>query len=80
LRVGTRVTNSALATDMRVRRRYPLLSQAIVAGVSTQLRNKATTGGNLLQRTRCPYLYDTTKPCNKLHRARVALPWAASIG
>jgi xanthine dehydrogenase YagS FAD-binding subunit len=80
LRVGARVTNSTLATDMRVRRRYPLLSQAIVAGVSTQLRNKATTGGNLLQRTRCPYFYDTTKPCNKLHRARVALPWAASIG
>jgi xanthine dehydrogenase YagS FAD-binding subunit len=49
LRVGTRVTNSALATDMRVRRRYPLLSQAILAGASTQLRNKATTGGNLLQ-------------------------------
>ncbi len=50
---------------MRVRRRYPLLSQAILAGASTQLRNKATTGGNLLQRTRCPYFYDTTKPCNK---------------
>jgi xanthine dehydrogenase YagS FAD-binding subunit len=65
LRVGTRVTNSALAADMRVRRRYPLLSQAILAGASTQLRNKATTGGNLLQRTRCPYFYDTTKPCNK---------------
>jgi xanthine dehydrogenase YagS FAD-binding subunit len=65
LRVGARVTNSALAADMRVRRRYPLLSQAILAGASTQLRNKATTGGNLLQRTRCPYFYDTTKPCNK---------------
>ena len=65
LRIGTRVTNSALATDMRVRRLYPLLSQAILAGASTQLRNKATTGGNLLQRTRCPYFYDTTKPCNK---------------
>ena len=50
---------------MRVRRRYPLLAQAILAGASTQLRNKATTGGNLLQRTRCPYFYDTTKPCNK---------------
>jgi xanthine dehydrogenase YagS FAD-binding subunit len=48
-----------------VRRRYPLLAQAILAGASTQLRNKATTGGNLLQRTRCPYFYDTTKPCNK---------------
>jgi xanthine dehydrogenase YagS FAD-binding subunit len=65
LRIGARATNSALAADMRVRRRYPVLSQAILAGASTQLRNKATTGGNLLQRTRCPYFYDTTKPCNK---------------
>ena len=65
LRIGALVSNSALAADMRVRRRYPLLSQAILAGASTQLRNKATTGGNLLQRTRCPYFYDTTKPCNK---------------
>jgi xanthine dehydrogenase YagS FAD-binding subunit len=65
LRIGARVTNSALAVDMRVRRIYPVLSQAILAGASTQLRNKATTGGNLLQRTRCPYFYDTTKPCNK---------------
>jgi xanthine dehydrogenase YagS FAD-binding subunit len=65
LRIGARVTNSAVAADMRVRRRYPLLSQAILAGASTQLRNKATTGGNLLQRTRCPYFYDTAKPCNK---------------
>src|SRR5438105_7305618 len=65
LRLGARVTNSALAADMRVRRLYPLLSQAILAGASGQLRNKATTGGNLLQRTRCPYFYDTTKPCNK---------------
>jgi xanthine dehydrogenase YagS FAD-binding subunit len=65
LRIGALVTNSALAADMTVRRRYPLLSQAILAGASGQLRNKATTGGNLLQRTRCPYFYDTTKPCNK---------------
>src|ERR1700757_4817172 len=65
LRIGALVTNSALAADMRVRRKYPLLSQAILAGASGQLRNKATTGGNLLQRTRCPYFYDTTKPCNK---------------
>src|SRR5260370_13964102 len=65
LRVGALVTNGALAADMSVRRRYPLLSQAILAGASGQLRNKATTGGNLLQRTRCPYFYDTTKPCNK---------------
>jgi xanthine dehydrogenase YagS FAD-binding subunit len=65
LRIGALVTNGALAADMRVRRRYPVLSQAILAGASGQLRNKATTGGNLLQRTRCPYFYDTTKPCNK---------------
>jgi len=65
LRIGARVTNSVVAADMRVRRRYPVLSQAILAGASTQLRNKATTGGNLLQRTRCTYFYDTTKPCNK---------------
>jgi len=65
LRIGAGVTNSTLAADMRVRHLYPLLSQAILAGASTQLRNKATTGGNLLQRTRCPYFYDTTKPCNK---------------
>ena len=65
LRIGALVTNSALAADMTVRRKYPLLSKAILAGASGQLRNKATTGGNLLQRTRCPYFYDTTKPCNK---------------
>src|ERR1700757_1666981 len=65
LRIGALVTNSAVAADVRVRRQYPLLSQAILAGASGQLRNKATTGGNLLQRTRCPYFYDTTKPCNK---------------
>src|ERR1700759_2272971 len=65
MRIGALVTNGALAADMRVRRQYPLLSQAILAGASGQLRNKATTGGNLLQRTRCPYFYDTTKPCNK---------------
>src|ERR1700757_5132418 len=65
LRIGALVTNSALAADMKVRQKYPLLSQAILAGASGQLRNKATTGGNLLPRTRCPYFYDTTKPCNK---------------
>ena len=58
LRIGALVTNSALAADMNVRRKYPLLSQAILAGASGQLRNKAATGGNLLQRTRCPYFYD----------------------
>jgi xanthine dehydrogenase YagS FAD-binding subunit len=65
LRLGAMTTNSEVAADMRVRSRYPVLAQAIVAGGSGQLRNKATTGGNLLQRTRCAYFYDTTKPCNK---------------
>src|SRR5205085_5758189 len=65
LRIGTLVRNSALAADARVRQRYPVLSRALLAGASAQLSNKATTGGNLLQRTRCYYIYDVTKPCNK---------------
>ena len=65
LRVGALVTNTALASDERVRRDYGVLTRAIVAGASGQLRNKATTAGNLLQRTRCPYFYDTNMPCNK---------------
>jgi len=65
LRIGALVRNSDLAADKRVRRDYAVLSRALVAGASAQLRNKATTAGNLLQRTRCPYFYDTTKPCNK---------------
>jgi xanthine dehydrogenase YagS FAD-binding subunit len=65
LRVGALVRNSALAADRRVRERYPVLSEALLAGASGQLRNKATTAGNLLQRTRCPYFYDTNQPCNK---------------
>jgi xanthine dehydrogenase YagS FAD-binding subunit len=65
LRIGAMTTNSHVAADARVRSRYPVLTQAIVAGGSGQLRNKATTGGNLLQRTRCAYFYDTSKPCNK---------------
>ena len=65
LRIGALVRNTDLATDERVRRDYPLLSRALVAGASGQLRNKATTAGNLLQRTRCPYFYDTDQPCNK---------------
>jgi len=65
LRIGALVTNTDLASDQRVRRDYGVLSRAIVAGASGQLRNKATTAGNLLQRTRCPYFYDTSKPCNK---------------
>ncbi|MCD6077125.1 MAG: xanthine dehydrogenase family protein subunit [Ramlibacter sp.] len=65
LRIGTLVRNSDLAADPRVRERYPVLSRALLAGASAQLRNKATTGGNLLQRTRCYYFYDPGKPCNK---------------
>ena len=65
LRIGALVTNTALAADMRVRRDYGVLTRAIVAGASGQLRNKATTAGNLLQRTRCPYFYDPNMPCNK---------------
>jgi xanthine dehydrogenase YagS FAD-binding subunit len=65
LRIGATVRNSDLAADSRVRQRYGVLSRALMAGASAQLRNKATTGGNLLQRTRCYYFYDITKPCNK---------------
>ncbi len=65
LRIGALVRNSDLAADQRVRQRYGVLSRALLAGASAQLRNKATTGGNLLQRTRCYYFYDITKPCNK---------------
>jgi xanthine dehydrogenase YagS FAD-binding subunit len=65
LRIGALVRNTDLAADKRVRRDYGLLSRALVAGASGQLRNKATTAGNLLQRTRCPYFYDTNQPCNK---------------
>jgi xanthine dehydrogenase YagS FAD-binding subunit len=65
LRVGALVRNTTLAADMRVRRDYGVLSRALLAGASGQLRNKATTAGNLLQRTRCPYFYDTNQPCNK---------------
>ncbi|MFF9060582.1 FAD binding domain-containing protein [Streptomyces sp. NPDC014882] len=65
LRVGAPVRNSDLAAHPLVRERYPVLSQALLAGASGQLRNAATTGGNLLQRTRCPYFQDVSKPCNK---------------
>ncbi|TCU54694.1 xanthine dehydrogenase YagS FAD-binding subunit [Novosphingobium sp. PhB57] len=65
LRIGALVTNTDLASDKRVRKDYGVLCRAIVAGASGQLRNKATTAGNLLQRTRCPYFYDTNQPCNK---------------
>ncbi|MGW8066046.1 FAD binding domain-containing protein [Streptomyces ziwulingensis] len=65
LRVGATVTNSDLAAHPEVRRRYPALTQAVLAGASGQLRNMATVGGNLLQRTRCGYFTDVSKPCNK---------------
>src|SRR6186713_1937888 len=65
LRIGALVRNTDLAADERVRRDYGVLSRALLAGASGQLRNMATTAGNLLQRTRCPYFYDTNQPCNK---------------
>ena len=65
LRIGALVRNTALAADPKVRRDYAVLSRALLAGASGQLRNKATTAGNLLQRTRCPYFYDSNMPCNK---------------
>ena len=65
LRIGALVRNSDLAANDHVRRDYAVLSRALLAGASGQLRNQATTAGNLLQRTRCPYFYDTNLPCNK---------------
>src|SRR5947209_3270646 len=65
LRIGALVPNSDLAWHPKVEQRYPLLASAILAGASQQLRNMASTGGNLLQRTRCYYFYDTATPCNK---------------
>ncbi|OON80134.1 FAD binding domain-containing protein [Streptomyces tsukubensis] len=65
LRIGATVTNSDLAAHPEVRRNFPALAQAVLAGASGQLRNMATVGGNLLQRTRCGYFTDVTKPCNK---------------
>ena len=65
LRIGAEVRNSDLAADLRVRNRYPVLAQALLAGASAQIRNKASTAGNLLQRTRCYFFYDPNMPCNK---------------
>jgi xanthine dehydrogenase YagS FAD-binding subunit len=65
LRIGALVRNTDLAADERIRRDYGVLARALLAGASGQLRNRATTAGNLLQRTRCPYFYDTNQPCNK---------------
>ena len=76
LRIGALVRNTDLAADPRVRRDYGVLARALLAGASGQLRNMATTAGNLLQRTRCPYFYDTNQPCNK----RVPGSGCAAIG
>jgi xanthine dehydrogenase YagS FAD-binding subunit len=65
LRIGAQAANSDTAADTRVRTRYPVLSEALLSGASGQLRNKASVGGNLMQRTRCPYFYDTHSACNK---------------
>ncbi|AFZ01523.1 FAD binding domain-containing protein [Calothrix sp. PCC 6303] len=65
LRLGALVSNTAVADNTDIRRNYPLLARAILSGASQQIRNMATVGGNLLQRTRCPYYYDTAFPCNK---------------
>jgi xanthine dehydrogenase YagS FAD-binding subunit len=76
LRIGALVRNTDLAADKRVRSEYGVLSRALVAGASGQLRNRATTAGNLLQRTRCPYFYDTAMACNK----RLPSSGCAAIG
>src|SRR5512139_2158291 len=65
LRLGATTRNSQVASDWRVRRRYPMLARALVLGASPQIRNMATVGGNLMQRTRCPYFYDHASACNK---------------
>jgi xanthine dehydrogenase YagS FAD-binding subunit len=65
LRIGALVRNADLAAHARIRRLYPVLTRALVSGASGQLRNKATTAGNLMQRTRCPYFYNTDMACNK---------------
>jgi xanthine dehydrogenase YagS FAD-binding subunit len=78
LRIGALVRNTDLAADKRVRKDYGVLSRALLAGASGQLRNKATTAGNLLQRTRCPYFYDTNMPCNKRRPGSAARRSAAS--
>src|SRR6201987_3516975 len=65
IRIGAQAANSEVAADARVRSRYPALAEALLSGASGQLRNKASIGGNLLQRTRCPYFYDTAAACNK---------------
>ena len=77
VRIGAIVRNSDLAAHLMIRQRYPVLSQALLAGASGQLRNLATTAGNLLQRTRCVYFQDVSMPCNK--RARLGLLGAGGL-
>src|ERR1700746_134226 len=79
LRIGALVPNSDLAYHPLIERRYPLLASAILAGASQQLRNMASTGGHLLQRTRCSYFYDTATPCNKRARGRGCAATAGPI-
>jgi xanthine dehydrogenase YagS FAD-binding subunit len=67
VRIGAQAANSDTAADARVRSRYPVLTQALISGASGQLRNKASIGGNVVQRTRCPYFYDTSAACNERH-------------
>ena len=78
MRIGALVRNSDLAYHPLVERRYPMLSSALLAGASQQLRNMASVGGNLLQRTRCAYFYDIATPCNKREPGRAARRSAAS--
>jgi xanthine dehydrogenase YagS FAD-binding subunit len=78
LRLGALATNADTAYHPEVERRYPLLNQAILAGASPQLRNMATDGGNLMQRTRCYYFYDLATPCNKREPGRAARPSGAT--
>ena len=80
LRIGALVRNSDLAYHPLVEQRYPVLSSALLAGASQQLRNMASVGGNLLQRTRCPYFYDVATPCNKREATAVARRSAVSTG
>ncbi len=79
LRIGALVRNTELAAHETVRRDYGVLSRALLAGASGQLRNKATTAGNLLQRTRCPYFYDTNQHATSASRAAVVQPWAVLV-
>ena len=79
LYIGALALNSAVADNKLVLQHQPLLAQALAAGASPQLRNMATVGGNIMQRTRCSYFYDTVLPCNKREPGRVAVQWRDTI-